>query len=102
MRRFQKLSKKKDKINKKEYFKQVNYPTIPHTINGIYLKTKIGDRLDILANKYYNDSQLWWVISIANPDIIRRDSITLNPGLEIRIPTNLESILDNFESLNEE
>ena len=101
MHRHQKLTKSKDPISKKEYYKQINYPNIPNTIRDMYIRTKIGDRLDILANKYYNDSQLWWVISIANPDIVRRDSIILNPGIEIRVPADLESILDNFESLNE-
>jgi phage tail protein X len=26
-----------------------------------------GDRLDLIAYNYYNDSQLWWVILDANP-----------------------------------
>ena len=25
-----------------------------------------GDRLDTIAQKYYNDSTLWWIIAIAN------------------------------------
>ena len=39
-------------------------------------------------------------IAIANKDIIRRDSYSLKPGLEIRIPTNIDSIIENFEKIN--
>ena len=28
-----------------------------------------GDRLDLLARHYYNDSRLWWRILDANPDL---------------------------------
>ena len=30
----------------------------------------IGERLDLLALQYYNDSSLWWRIVDANPDIV--------------------------------
>ena len=44
---------------------------------------------------------LWWVITTANPGVIRRDSFNLKPGIEIRIPQDIESILEDFEKLNE-
>ena len=28
-----------------------------------------GDRLDLLAGRYYNDPRLWWRILDANPDL---------------------------------
>ena len=45
---------------------------------------------------------LWWIITIANPDIIRRDSFNLKPGLQIRIPdpNRVSNILRSFEQLN--
>ena len=43
---------------------------------------------------------LWWVITTANPDIIRRDSFNLKGGLEIRIPTDIENIITLFELTN--
>ena len=44
---------------------------------------------------------LWLIISTANPDIIRRDSFNLRPGLQIRIPANYQSIVDEFYRINE-
>ena len=81
-------------------FKNIKYPEIPLNINDLYMVTIIGDRLDLLADKFYNDQRLWWIIANANREIIRRDSFTLKPGLEIRIPTNPQGIMQNFESLN--
>ena len=43
---------------------------------------------------------LWWIITTANPDIIRRDSFNLKPGMEIRIPNNIQGIIQAFEELN--
>ena len=62
--------------------------------------TQAGDRLDTLAHMFYNDVDLWWVIATANPDIVRRDSFNLKPGLEMRIPQDIQTILENFEQLN--
>ena len=87
-------------IGGKKYYKNVKYPEVPPSINDIYLITSIGDRLDLLAHEYYGDSDLWWIISIANPNVVRRDSWNLLPALEIRIPRDYESIIDEFEELN--
>jgi hypothetical protein len=43
---------------------------------------------------------LWWIITTANPDVIRRDSFNLKPGIEIRIPNNIQGIIEAFEALN--
>ena len=92
------ISKKSD--NNKRYYKSLKYPEIPLSANDLYVITTSGDRLDLLANKYYQDIGLWWIISTANPDVIRRDSFGLKPGIEIRIPANVQGIIEAFEALN--
>tara|TARA_R110001592_G_scaffold199717_1_gene448349 strand:- start:1192 stop:1497 length:306 start_codon:yes stop_codon:yes gene_type:complete len=84
----------------KRYYKPLNYPDIPLSTKDIYVLTTIGDRLDSLANQFYNDVRLWWVIASANPKVIRRDSYALKPNLEIRIPSNISNIIQKFERLN--
>ena len=86
--------------DRKRYYKALKYPNIPLSINDIYVITTSGDRLDLLANQFYNDVRLWWIISIANRDILRKDSYSLKPGLELRVPTNTTKILKDFENLN--
>ena len=93
--------KQKLTSNRKRYYKNVKYPEISLSFDDIYVTTTSGDRLDNLAHQFYEDVDLWWVITTANPGIVRRDSFNLKPGIEIRIPQDIESILENFEKLNE-
>jgi hypothetical protein len=44
----------------------------------------MGERLDQLANKYYRNSEYWWLIPEANPEIL--DFTNIVPGTTIRIP----------------
>ena len=82
------------------YFKPLKYPDIPYSVNDLYIITTIGDRLDSLANQFYNDIRLWWIIANANPGIVGRDSFSLKAGLEVRIPSNYRYILERFEKIN--
>ena len=88
--------------NGKMVRKYIKYPKISLSIDDIYATTLISDRLDLIANQFYNDVDLWWVIATANPDVIRRDSFNLKPGLQIRIPSpnRITNILRSFEQLN--
>ena len=86
--------------NRKRYFVPLKYPEIPLSADDLYVITTTGDRLDLLANQFYNDIRLWWIIAAANPNIIRRDSFALAPNIELRIPSNEQDIIDNYEDLN--
>ena len=63
---------------------------------------KTGDHYYKLAHKYYGDATYWWIIAIANPNVIRRDSIAIKEGIELRIPSNHTQIINDFEELNKE
>jgi hypothetical protein len=90
-----------DGINKfTQGYKTIRYPEVPQSDNDIWVLTTVGDRLDILANDFYGDDSLWWVISIANPDKVNFGSIYLTPGIEIRIPINYDQIVSSFLTLN--
>ena len=88
------------RTNGKRYYTNLKYPEIPLSINDIYIITTVGDRLDTLADKFLGNVNLWWIITTANPDVIRRDSFNLKPGMEIRIPNNAQGIIEAFETLN--
>lgn len=45
----------------------------------------VGERFDTLAALAYEDSELWWVIADANPQVFYPDD--LKPGTLIRIPS---------------
>jgi len=84
----------------KRFKETVKYPDIPLSFNDIYAYTDEGDRFDILAQNFYGDPSLWWVISIANPQF---DQGSMFPplGVQIRIPTDIGSILFQYNKLNE-
>lgn len=42
-----------------------------------------NDRLDVLAATFYGDSELWWLIAEANPELFDFDPA---PGTVLRIP----------------
>ena len=100
--RLNRIQVKTDIDTKNRYYKNIEYPPIPEDINDIYIISRSTDRLDLLAFDYYRDSQLWWIISKANPDKVKRDSFFLNPGLQIRIPSpsNINAVYEEFSLLN--
>ena len=79
----------------------LKYPEIKRDFQDIYVYTTRGDRYDLLARAYYNDSSLWWVISVSNYNL-SQDSIIPPLGVQIRIPSNdrIGTILSSFEILN--
>jgi len=82
-----------------EYYRGTKYPEIPLSENDIYVITVIGDRLDILANRYYGDSTLYWIISSANPSQ-SFSSMYIIEGSQLRIPNNISNILAAYNALN--
>jgi hypothetical protein len=75
------------------------YPDIPLNFQDQYFITTEGDRFDILAQQFYNDSSLWWIISIANPQL-PQNSLYITPGTQIRVPFNPADIIQRYRSLN--
>jgi hypothetical protein len=86
-------------VTGKRYYANSKYPTVPLSVNDIYVITTDGDRLDLLAYQYYSDSSLWWIISISNEDL-EQDSLYLSPGTQLRIPLNYADIIAAYNELN--
>lgn len=84
----------------KRYYTNVKYPEIPYNNNDFYVIAQENDRFDLLANQYYKDATLWWIISSANPQF-KPNSLYPTPGHQVRIPANVSDIISNFEFLNQ-
>jgi phage tail protein X len=98
MNRYQNIPK--TKINKKLVYQTSRYPEVLLSPNDIYVYTTQGDRFDTLAQQYYNNSSLWWVISIANTDKVNQSTIVIPEGLQIRIPSTYTNIIQDFNIIN--
>mgnify|MGYP000873496441 FL=1 len=75
-------------------YKSKLYPKIPKSDQDIYIVTQTGDRLDTLANQFYENASLWWIIASANN--VHDAPFALPDGTELRIPMNYVSIMNNF------
>lgn len=84
---------------KVRFYATVRYPEIPLSENDIYVITAQGDRLDLLAQQYYSDVSLYWIISAANNELIK-NSLFIPEGTQVRIPTNTGQIIAQFNILN--
>jgi phage tail protein X len=101
MSRYEDIEIRRDSTEKpgKRFYSTTLYPEVPLSENDIYVITVQGDRLDLLANQYYGDWTLYWIIGAAN-DNLSKNSIHIPEGLQIRIPTDIVEIVNNFNSLN--
>ena len=99
MNRYQDISQ--TKIDGKVVYKTSRYPEIPLSPDDIYVYTVQGDRFDILAQQFYQDSSLWWVISIANANILNQSSLVIPGGIQIRIPASYVDVIRSFNSINQ-
>ena len=96
MKRYSNTGIKRDKSGVRVY-NTTFYPSIPIDNSDQFIYTKFGDRVDALANEYYGDVTLWWIISKANGI---KGQAGLKPGQLLRIPGQVEEILSNFRDLN--
>lgn len=83
---------------KKQYLESTIYPKIKANDNDFYIISEAGDRLDLLANKYYNDKTKWWIIATANN--INDATFYVEPGIQLRIPSDVNAVMNNLEKLN--
>ena len=83
---------------KKQYLETTIYPKIKPTDNDVYIIAQFNDRLDLLADKYYGDKNYWWIIASANN--LNDASLSIVPGTQLRIPSNLSKILNDLEKIN--
>jgi hypothetical protein len=88
--------------NTNRRYVKVKYPEIPRGPQDIYVYTTKGDRYDLLAQSYYGDPSLWWIIALCNLNNTIPDSIYPNIGEQIRIPSidRIAGILSEYEILN--
>ena len=72
----------KNKKNKKNYYQTTIYKKVEEKNSDSYFIATEGDRCDVLANRFYGDSTLWWFIAKVN-------NLTTNnipAGTSLRIP----------------
>ena len=88
---------RKDK-NGTRYYKPTVVPNVPIKDSDIFVYPIYGDRFDTIAQRYYNDSTLWWIIAKANE--LSKGQISADPLKKLRIPTEIDDILESVQKSN--
>ena len=84
----------------KQYYREAFINSIPEREGDVYFITENGDRLDLIANEFYNDSSLYWILAAANPIITRRDSYMVEAGKQFRVPVDPQNIVQQYKQFN--
>ena len=74
------------------------YPEVAPSENDYYIITTAGDRYDTLAQQFYSDYSLWWIIAAANTS--EHASLNVEPGVQLRIPANPSEIVNQYTRVN--
>lgn len=96
MNRYKDISTTMDKAGKRKKA-SIIYPIPPLSPTDTYIRTTTVERIDLLANKFYGDLTLWWVIAAANA--LGKGSLYVPADSIIRIP-DASSINKLIETLN--
>lgn len=83
----------KDKDGKR-YYKPTIVDDIPLKDSDLYINPFPGDRFDMIAQRYYGDSNLWWIIAKAND--MSDGTIGVDPEMKLRIPQEIDNILNSL------
>ena len=90
----------KRKENGDRVYSYTLYPKIPIKNSDVFITPTYGTRLDVLANEYYGDTSLWWIIAQANGIKGFTALYTENYEGQLRIPTQTQDIINEFDSMN--
>jgi hypothetical protein len=98
MSRYATTKQIKDK-NKSRKAETTIISTTPPTDSDIYINVTTPERLDLLANQFYNDATQWWIIAAANG--LGKGTLFTPENIILRIPIN-ENQQDYIAQLNSE
>lgn len=102
MGRYENIPEQKSDSNKRVR-RSTLMPTINPSLDDIYIITTLGDRLDLLAYRYYGNVSYWWIIAHANPESkVGKGTMMVPLGIQLRIPQNPLTIIQELKELNKD
>ena len=86
MSRYSKTKRLSDKNYKnRQIYKTTIYNKVPERNDDMYFIAQEGDRCDNLAQRFYNNPELWWFIARVNN--LKTNNIPAGTSLRIPIST---------------
>lgn len=78
------INRYKHTTTENKRYKSVRYRIPKPSSEDVYIFSRSGDRLDLIAQEFYQDARLWWIIAEANN--LGKGTFAVPTGLQIRIP----------------
>jgi hypothetical protein len=100
MNRYESTNQITGSISFTKRYETTTYPKLIKKEDDVYIISKKLDRLDLLADKYYNDSRFWWIIALANN--LGKGTLQIPAGRQIRIPADIYNIYADLLTAKEE
>ena len=85
------------RVGEKRKFATTIIPTMPKNKADTYIQVTSAERLDKLAQTFYGDATLWWIIAVTNG--LGRGSLHVPIDTVLRIPAN-ENIQEIINQTN--
>jgi len=98
--RYEKFLNVRDRKKRKprlETFPPIKAVDLIDDNNDVIINFQDGQKLDQLAAQYLGDGRYWWAICLLN-DIHLPFGSTVLPGTKLRIPTNINNILNHIQT----
>jgi len=92
------FTKTKKRFDSKQQYQSLILPIFEERSDDIIVEVNDYTRLDVLANRFFNDATLWWVISAYNQ--LPADSIYTTDKKNLRIPNNIQTVFNKIKDLN--
>lgn len=89
----------KEADTNRSYMESTIYPKIKPSDNDFYIISEDGDRLDLLAKRYYDNPAMWWIIAVANN--LNDANLYVETGIQLRIPADTANISAQLRKINE-
>jgi len=97
MSRVKFFNTKKREDGKQQYASFV-FPSFEENPDDIVIEVDEYSRLDILAEQFFNDATLWWVLAVYNN--IGEPSLYVNDRTILRIPNDIQTVFTKIKELN--
>jgi len=75
-------------------YKTPTFPLFERKATDLYVFSREGDRLDLLAQEFYDDPRYWWIIAEANS--IGKGTFAVPAGLQLRIPRPIDNLMNQL------
>tara|TARA_R110000824_G_scaffold57392_1_gene156184 strand:+ start:375 stop:644 length:270 start_codon:yes stop_codon:yes gene_type:complete len=82
-------STKKRKKEGQQYYLTTIYNKVPESDTDMHFIAQDGDRCDNLAQRFYNNSNLWWFVARVN----NLKTMNIPAGTSLRIPIKIDNAI---------